>query len=275
MANLASISSTKLQTRRQELQNQRRLKFWQAIWRLMVVSSLAGGLFWVVTMPNWLIREGSQIEIEGNQYLSQDEIRSLLPLSYPKSIVKLQTHKLVEQLKSNAPIAEARVTRQLIPPTLTLELRERQPVAIALSPATGRKGQGTKMEEVGFLDEQGILVPRNFYANPEQDFELPKLKFIGFREQYRSYWSEIYPLINHSSVKVLTVDWRDPSNLILHTELGAVHLGSYSANFPQQLATLARMKQLPRRVEASRLVYIDLTNPAEPAVKLKPLKRES
>ena len=219
MANLASISSSNLQTRRQQLKNQRRLKFLQAVWRLMILSSLAGGLFWLIALPNWFIRESSQISIEGNQYLSKDEIRSLLPLSYPQSIIKLPTQKLVEQFKSNAPITEAKVTRKLLPPSLTLQIRERQPVAIALSINTeGDNQNAKKMVEVGFLDEQGILVPRNFYANPEKDFQLPTLKFFGFNDQYRSYWQEIYPLIRHSPVKILSLDWQNPSNLTLNTE---------------------------------------------------------
>ncbi|MGK7873439.1 MAG: cell division protein FtsQ/DivIB [Xenococcaceae cyanobacterium] len=268
MVNIASISSIELKNRRQELQRRRRIEFLQAIWRLLIVSAMAGGLLWVVTLPNWVIRQGSQIEIEGDQFLSKDEIRALIPLSYPQSILQLQTQQLIQQLKSTAPIAEARVTRQLLPPRLTIQVKERPPVAIALSPKKAATQTNSQTVEVGFLDEQGTLVPKSFYSREDKDFELPNLKVTGFREQHRPYWPELYQLITHSTVQIFAVDLQDPRNLILKTELGNVYFGPSTSQLPEQLALLAQMRELPTHINASQIVYIDLTNPSSPAIKL-------
>ena len=268
MAGIGSVCSSKLKNRRQELQSRRRMKSCQAIWRSLMISSIAGGLFWAITLPNWTIRQGSQIDIEGNQLLSQEEIRVLIPLSYPQSLLHLQAQQLSKQLESIPPIAQATVTRQLLPPRLTIEVRERQPVATVLLPGVAANQAESQTGKIGFLDRQGILIPKSFYKRIEENFELPNLKVIGFGEQYRPYWSELYQLINHSTVKVFEVDWQDPSNLILKTELGTVHFGPYTSQLPEQLAVLARMRALPGRVKASKILYIDLTNPEFPAIQL-------
>ena len=114
MARTASVASSKLQDRRQALQNRRRAKYWQSLWRLLILGGLAGGLGWVIMLPDWVIHQSSQIEVSGNQYLSDDEIRRLIPLAYPQSILQLKTQTLVQTLKTTAPIEEVKLTRKAL-----------------------------------------------------------------------------------------------------------------------------------------------------------------
>jgi cell division protein FtsQ len=57
----------------------------QAVWR-----TLAAGGLWAVwfgaTQPIWILRESNQVVILGTHLLSAQAIRSILPLSYPKSL---------------------------------------------------------------------------------------------------------------------------------------------------------------------------------------------
>ncbi len=266
MTSITSVSPAELKNRRQKLQRRRRIKFWQGIWRSLLVSGMAGGLVWAVALPNWVIRKPEQIEIEGNQLLSVQAVRALIPMSYPQSILQLQPSSVSKGLEDQGPIAEAKTTRQLLPPSLTIEVSERKPVAIALP------NQGTN-SEIGYLDEEGVWMAKSSYTGIEHNIQLPTLKVTGLNSQYITYWQEIYRAIIRSGVKIFEINFQDPNNLVLKTDLGEVHLGSYTTQiFPEQLRILAQMGNLNSKVEGSKIDYIDLQNPQAPALKMKDAK---
>ncbi|MDY7012453.1 MAG: FtsQ-type POTRA domain-containing protein [Cyanobacteriota bacterium] len=269
MTSIASVSPSDLKARRQKLKRRRQLAFLQGLWRSFLVSGLAGGLLWASAQPNWVIRQPEQIEVEGNTLLSPIAIRALLPLSYPQSLWRVQPQVLSRQMQSRAPIAEATVTRKLLPPSLTVEVRERQPIARVLDESR---------QTVGFLDAQGNFLPESSYQSLLPDAPLPDLQAIAIDAQYRSHWSEIYAAIRDSSVQIYAIDFQTPSNPILKTELGIVHLGQYEPHTPrlrQQLKVLAQMRELPERIHGDRLAYIDLTHPERPTVQLHLQARSS
>ncbi|HEY9901616.1 MAG TPA: FtsQ-type POTRA domain-containing protein [Candidatus Sericytochromatia bacterium] len=268
MANIASVSQTELTTRRKKLRRTRRIKSFQALWRSLLVGGMATSLVWAITRPDWVIRQPEQIVIEGNHFLSSKAIRALLPLSYPQSLLQVQPQAIAKSLESQAPIAKATVSRQLLPPGLTIQVEERKPVAIAQAPAPQNAKTSNSTSSAGLLDEQGVWMPKSSYGHLEENLELPRLKVIGSNAQYRPYWSEVYQAVNHSAVKVFEIDWQDPANLILKTELGNVHFGPYSSRFTEQLAILDRMRELPTHISPSKIAYIDLKNPDFPAIQM-------
>jgi len=174
----------------------------------------------------------------------------------------VEPQAIAESLEDAAPIAEATVTRQLMPPGLIIQVQERQPVAIA-------QGQTQTTSEPGFLDERGVWMPQSSYRSLKANVELPTLQVRGQNEHYRPYWSQVYPVVHHSPVKILEIDWRNRANLILETELGNVHLGSDSSQLAEQLAVLDRMRQLPTQLQPSQIAYIDLKNPDRPVIQMK------
>lgn len=252
------VSSESLKDQRPALLSQRRLKTGQALWRFLMISSLAGSLGWMMTLPAWIIQKDSQIEVEGLQLISQKTLRSLLSLSYPQSLWRLQTQQLSQQLEKSPPVAQAIVTRHLFPPKIVIEVKERQPIAIASS-----------NQAWGFLDEQGIFIPQKFYNLNQKGFKSPTLKVLGYSPNYRSYWLKLYPLINDFPVKILAIDWQDYSNLVLNTELGNVYLGDYTSQLEKKLSTLAKMRHLSAQIPVQQIVYIDVSNPDSPVVQLK------
>ena len=104
------------------------------------------------------------------------------------------------------------------------------------------------------------------------NFKPPALKISGQLDNYRPHWAKFYTLIRQSPVKVLEVDWNDQTNLILKTELGAVHFGAYSNNFAQQLKALDQMRHLSSRVKPTEIAYIDLRNPDSPTIQMNTSK---
>lgn len=268
MTNLTSVSKVKIKQRRKHLKRRRQLKLLQACWRSLLAGSIAGSLLWALVFPRWTLQQPSQVLVKGNQFLSAQAIRSQVQWSYPQLLLQIEPQQLSEKLESQAPIAEATITRQLLPPSLTIQVKERRPVALALPPE--QLGDSGSPAEVGFIDKQGVWMPKSSYIAPGENFEIPNLKVVAFKARYRPYWSNIYQTIRHSTVEIFALDWRNPSNLILKTDLGNVHLGSaYTHQFQEQLAVLARMRNLHTQVDSNRIAYIDLTTPESPSVQMK------
>jgi cell division protein FtsQ len=269
MTSIAPVSRTELSQRRQKLRRQRRVRFFQASWRSLAVLGLAAGAVWVATLPAWVIRRPEQVTIRGNRLISAQTIRTLLPIDYPQSLLKIQPQEVSNALKSRAPIAEATVDRQLFPPSLTVRIQERTPVALTLPPlGTVKLDSASDSDQPGLLDESGIWVPLKSYTSLDQSLKLPTLKITGKVNQYRPYWPQLYQAIHRSAVTISEVNLDDPSNLILKTELGSVHFGLYSANFTNQLKALDQLRKLPTRVNPSQIAYIDLKDPQSPSVQM-------
>ncbi len=280
MTSIAPVSQTELAQRRQKLRRQRRVRFFQASWRSLAVVGLASGAVWSATLPAWVIRKPEQVTIKGNQFISAQTIRALLPIAYPQSLLKIQPQALVDALKLKAPISEAVVDRQLFPPGLIVRVQERNPVAIAQPSLSEASVSATKSSasaanagqaspaQAGLLDANGTWTPLETYTSLNQSFKLPTLKITGRLLHYRPYWATLYSLLSRSPVKVFEVNWNDPNNLILKTELGFVHFGGYGSSFANQLKALDQMRRLPNHVNPSQVSYIDLRNPDAPFIQM-------
>lgn len=267
MAGIVSVSQTDLAQRRKKLRRQRQMKLFQAIWRTCAVTSLAGGLLWVALQPVWVLNDPKQIVIKsGNQVLSESAIKSMLMLSYPQSLWRIEPAAIAQSLKQQPTIAQATVNRRLFPPGLIIEIQERLPVATAQRPQQSNTQNKNKQSSIGLLDATGVWISLEKYTLVNPRLKLPGLKVIGTPEQYRQYWMQLYPLLSQSSVKVMEVNFQDLTNLILKTELGNVHFGNPSPLLAEQFKVLAQMRNLPAKINASQIEYIDLKNPNAPIV---------
>ncbi|MCT7972328.1 cell division protein FtsQ/DivIB [Laspinema olomoucense] len=280
MDTIGTVSQSELARRRRQLRRSRSQKVFQAGWQLLAVSSLAGFLLWTTTSPALVIDAPEQVEIDGNEFLSDRAIRSLLPLTYPLSMLQVRPQELARELESQGPIAKATVSRQLFPLGLKVTVHERYPVAIASSVAIAPKVpsdtppglsatpavESPGMPSVGLLDEQGMWMPLESYTALDPTAQLPQLRAVGPLEQYRSEWKSVYQAIRRSPIKIQEINWQDPANLILKTELGVVHCGPYSPRFAEQVTRLGQMGDLPNQIDLAQIAYIDLTNPDRPSL---------
>lgn len=269
------LSQSDLAQRRQRLRRQRRVRFLQTVWRALAVCGLAGGTVWIVTLPVWLIQKPEQVKIEGNHLLQTQTLRSLLPIAYPQSLLRLEPQAIAKELMAKAPIADVVVSRQLFPPSLTVRVKERYPVAIALLTQSDVQYlyQKTSRDKAGvmrawLLDEHGMQIQIENYEVINRSMKLPTLKIIGSFEQYSSIWPQLYQETSRSPVKISEIDIQNPANIILRTELGTVHLGSFGPRFSEQIRTLDRMRKLPNQVSPSQIEFINLRNPASPTLQM-------
>ncbi|AFZ55732.1 FtsQ-type POTRA domain-containing protein [Anabaena cylindrica FACHB-243] len=293
MAGIVSVSRRDLAQRRQKLRRQRRMKIIQTIWRTLAASGLAGGLLWMTIQPMWVLKAPTQIVMtSGNQLLSEQKIQSLLALSYPQSLWRLEPSAIAATLKQQPAIAQASVSRRLFPPGLMIEIQERLPVAMTYTfpgqkttscdpqSRTSEKSaeitpqpclqnsNHSQQGDVGLLDASGAWMPLEKYTSLNPTSKLPSLKVIGLPEQYRSYWTQLYQAISQSSVKVTEIDFQDPTNLILKTELGNVHFGLPNTQVSEKIKVLVQMQHLPTKFNPGQIAYIDLKNPDYPLVQM-------
>ncbi len=260
MNNIASVSQGELNQRRLMLRRHRRLQQIKSVWRTLAIGGILGGLVWGATQPVWVVKEAGQINVTGNKLLSTQAIGSFLKLSYPQTLLEIKPEALAQSLEAQPTIVNANVTRKLFPPSLAVQVTERVPVAIALTKNSGRS-------TLGLIAQDGVWIPANSYdSSSSTSFEMPKLKVVGQIEQYKPYWRELYQAVSNLEVKVSEIDWQNPDNLILKTELGAVHLGAYSPKIIAQLQKLEKMRRLSTGINLQEVAYIDLTNPAAPSV---------
>lgn len=281
MTKVPPISHQQLGRRRQYLRRQRRHKITQMVGQITTVSLLSYGLLWALSHPIWQLQKPSQIKIVGNQLLNPKIIRSMLGLTYPQSLWEIHPQILAQRLESPGAIAEANVTRHLFPPGLTITIIERHPVALAWE-SNPLDPTGNSPEKVGWLDTQGNWMPLNSYQGLDgsptfspsvrQKLQthptLPKLKVIGKIDQYRHQWPSFYQALSQTNIAIQEINWQNPSNIILTTELGSVHLGAIRPHLERQFQALNRMGQLSQKINSAKVDYIDLKNPDSPSIHL-------
>lgn len=270
MAGMISVDRTDLRYRRHKLRRQRQMKIIQAIYRTFAVSSLLGGLLWVASQPMWVLESPKQIEIKsGSRSLSPEAIQTVLVLSYPQSLWRIEPSRVADSLTKQPTIAKASVNRRMFPPGLIIDIQERVPVARALTNQQATINRDTNTaSSTGLLDANGIWMNEEKYISLNPTVKLPSLIVIGSFEQYRPYWNQLYQSVSQSSVKVTLINCQDPTNIILKTELGYVHLGAASPQISEQIKVLDQMSHLHTQLNPNQIEYIDLKNPESPLVQM-------
>ncbi len=273
MAGMVSVTRTVLQQRRQKLRRQRRVKIIQAIWRTLAISGIACALLWVAIQPIWVLRNPEQIEVSGNELLSTEGVKSKLKVSYPQSLFKIEPSIIAQSLQQQSTIAKATVSRRLLPPGLVVKVLERVPVAVIQASNQGYSRANKNKTSVSLLDADGVVMTFENTTDLNLSLKLPNLKVIGSPEKYGYLWNQVYPVINESSVKITELDFQNPANLILKTEIGSIHLGSPGQRLPEQIRTISQIRHLPTQLNLSQIDYIDLRNPKSPLVQMNQPKQ--
>ncbi len=252
--------------RRQHRQVKRRQRL-QVIWRWLVLLALGYGGWRLLLQPNWLVASPDAITIRGARELDAEKVRQVIDIHLPQPLFRLQPDQIAAQLKSRLPVRTVQISRHLFPAGLTIELMELQPVARA-SRLTVLPG-GRSQEVWGLVDAEGNWQSQEAFLRFSRQLPNPSLRVEGLQPNRLGQWPELYRRMLQSPVKITAVDLRNPSQVMLQTELGPVRLGPYGEQFPQQLLVLDQMRQLPTQVPAREVSYIDLTNPDSPRVKVK------
>jgi cell division protein FtsQ len=224
------------------------------------MSGILAGVAWVANQPDWTISKPSQIRIEGNNYLTDATIRSMLGISYPQSIMSLSPAELTAKLLERGSISSVRIDRGLLPPHVLVQIEDSLPVALVM------KDERDAAQLV--VDERGLQLPISSYR-PIVRQSLPKLRFRPPARGTCPNWRHLYRAAQGSPVAVGTIDCRNPQNVFLQTDVGKVRLGR-PGNELQLKAQIQKLDRLrywwQEHPHPEQAEYLDLENPATPVV---------
>jgi cell division protein FtsQ len=255
-------SKEQIDQRRQQLRQQRRLRAVKSLWRFACMSGILTGLGWLVFQPNWRISKPEQIQIEGNNYLTDAMIRSMLALSYPAAIVELSPAQMTAQMKERASIVDVKIDRALLPPRLIVRVRDSLPVASLMV--------DDRTQPLTFVDERGRQLPSSSYRSIVLRSP-PKLRVQMPISGTCPNWLHVYRAVRSSPVAIGIVDCRDPQNLFLQTEVGKVRLGDPGDNsrLNSQIQQLDILRNWQKYTNPAAVDYLDLENPNSPKLQIK------
>ena len=90
--------------RRKQLRQQRRRERLQQLWRILVLSGVAGGLSWALLRQGWVLRSPGQIEVVGSRQVSRDQVIREGQLQLPLQLLQLKPQVLAERLSAGLPV---------------------------------------------------------------------------------------------------------------------------------------------------------------------------
>jgi cell division protein FtsQ len=263
--------------RRAELRKRRRLKVAFGGWRVLATGAIAAATAWAIASPVWVLRSGADVRVEGNRLIDRDTILRLAALDYPQSLWRIQPDAIAAAIEARAPIAEATVRRELLPPGLTVRVRELVPVAVLQNrPVPLASATGKPPSPLGLIDERGRWIDFERYRSLQPPPPLPPLKVIVDRySQFQPLWPQLYAQIRLASVPIREIHWRTPNQLELVTDHARIDCGPYGDQFVDQLNAIARLGNLEGRLPPGQAARIDLRDPATPILDLQPLPTPS
>jgi cell division protein FtsQ len=189
-------------------------------------------------------------------------------LSFPQSLLSLEPGEIETKLMQELPVQEVSVQRRLLPPGLNIQLVERRPVAAATR-------MGPKGIERGMVDREAQWMPMDMAKQGEKPASAVKIE--GWISSRRAVIARILQEQDRLGrpLKTIVVEPAGGINLRIET-LGLVYLGANDALLDQQFKTIAQLNQsLPPGLRGSTSEGLDLSDPGQPELKLRPAPNPS
>jgi cell division protein FtsQ len=247
------FSNEELRDRRRQLRQERRIHTLKVLWQVLLLGAIGGGVTWSMTQPDWIIRKPQQVSISGNQSLTENAVRNMLGLRYPASLLQIEPQELHSRLLAQGSVVNATVHRELLPPRLRVQVRDRLPVA------TVDRSINNKITK-GLLDETGHWLPRNSYRLTAS--QMPKLHLVA--NESCPGWTELYRAVQQSPVQVSEIDCQDTLHLSLKTEIGTVRVGEFDrTKIYKQLQKAHELRNWQQSTTLKNAI-VDLENPQSP-----------
>lgn len=249
--------------RRRRLRQERRQERLIQLWRLVFFLLTATGLSWLLLTVGWSLRSPSQIQISGSQRMDENVVVMAAGLSFPQSLLSLEPGQIEAQLMRELPIQEVSVQRRLLPPGLDIQLVERRPIAAATR-------MGPRGIERGMVDREAQWMSMDMAQRGEKPASAVKVE--GWISNRRAVIARILQQRDLLGRPLKTIVVEPAGGVSLHIEtLGLVYLGANEALLDQQFKTIALLNQsLPPQLRGSSSEGIDLSDPSQPELKLRP-----
>jgi cell division protein FtsQ len=249
--------------RRRRLRQERRQERLIQLWRLVFFLLTATGLSWLLLTLGWSLRSASQIQINGSQRMDETVVVKAAGLTFPQSLLSLEPGEIESKLMQELPVQEVSVQRRLLPPGLDIQLVERRPVAAATR-------MGPKGIEQGMVDRKAQWMPMDMAKQGEKPASAVKVE--GWISNRRAVIARILQQRDQLGRPLKTIVVEPAGGVSLRIEtLGLVYLGANDALLDQQFKTIAQLNQsLPTKLRGASSEGLDLTDPGQPELKLRP-----
>lgn len=227
----------------------------------MVVLAAIGGTAWagyrfVTTSPRFAV---TTVEVQGNQVLTADQIRAVLPVRMGDNVFGIDLDALAAAVREN-PWVDRVEARRVLPHTIVIDLREHVPAAVVQlgSPyLVDAEGHPFKRAELGITDE-GIGLPiitgldRSAYlASPAATAAQVKAA-LGALEAWRSEGER-------PDIGELHLGMHGALTLVTYEQAIAIQLGDMDAGLAQRIktfdATWAELTSAERK--RTRAIHLD------------------
>ncbi len=147
-----------------------RLVLWVQAGALSMVALMGAWLFYRRVLHSDGLRV-RHVEVHGNRFLSEGEVRELLGPADGANILGLDIEDLTRRLRASPWLDDATVRRNL-PDTLQVEVRERAPLALA------------EVDRLYLMDAQGDLI--DLYGSRTATWDLPIVRGLrGLADEER------------------------------------------------------------------------------------------
>ena len=249
--------------RRRRLRQERRQERLIQLWRLVFFLLTATGLSWLLLTLGWSLHSEAQIQISGSERMDEKVVVKAAGLSFPQSLLSLEPGQIEAQLMRELPVQEVSVQRHLFPPGLDIQLVERRPIAAATR-------RGPKGIERGMVDREAQWMPMDMASRGEKPASAVKVD--GWISNRRAVIAQILQQRDLLGQPLKTIVVEPAGGVSLRIQnLGLVYLGANEALLDQQFKTIAQLNQsLPPNLRGASNAGLDLSDPSQPELKLRP-----
>nr|ASQ39830.1 cell division protein FtsQ [Glaucocystis sp. BBH] len=194
-----------------------------------IARLISTGLYILLISPACWISDYQSVEIYGNKFVSTDRLKKtiLSPYKHAEWVWWMHPSQIKYRLKKNHRIIQKiYISRQLFPSKIQIYISEYDIVGIIFD------DDGNQIR--GLLSREGVIIPISKDIHFKNLDKMRLSNFVGIRginnffEGNQNLWIPIYEKLKSCPVKIFGIDWRDPENLILETEIGTIYVGEYS-----------------------------------------------
>ena len=237
------------------------------LWRLLVFSSSAAGMAWVLLENSWWLKTPSQVVFHGASQQDHGDLLAASALKFPTPLLAVDPLSIQQGLQHLvSPTLQVQVQRTLTPPQLVVRLQN------GTSHAWVRRSMVDRVER-GLLDHQFN------WASFDPQYQLDRLPTVKnsvlvlvdfWTPGLQGTLAELFSELEHMKTPVSTIRMTSDGQLVLRTSevLGEVRLGQPD-RLSHKLEILDHLyMQLERSTAPFSYTYVDLQNPEEPELGL-------
>ncbi len=252
--------------KRERLRESRKNEFLKNTWRTSFFFTISFLLGYANINYGWRTINPDEIEIKGNQQLKANTIRKESGINNKIPILAINPKAIEKNLLESLPIKKAVVRRLLLPKSIEIEIKEREPVAYAFRRSLNGK-------EKGVIDDTAYWIPIGIASKAR----LPKLdlEVEGWMESHRLIISKVMQNKNLLGSHLKKIIFNQNGELVIETELfKKIKLGNNSDYLASQLTVISHLtKVLPDNFRSNKNTIIDIRDPSKPEIQIKTDKK--